>query len=613
MRLSRPQLAVAPCVAAALCLAAPAPALAGPPDEPRVLDDVAEIGKPGGELRMLVGRARDTRLFFVYGNARLVGYTRDLQLVPDILASYEVEEGRVFTFHLRRGHRWSDGQPFTSEDLRFFWEDVALDPELMPSGPEVQLLVNGEPPKVELLDDQTVRYSWSAPNPLFLPSLAAATALVIYRPAHYLKQFHKKYASPEELARLVKDNKARDWVQLFLRKDREDKFDNPHLPTLQPWMQTTAPPAERFVAKRNPYFHRVDKEGQQLPYFDRFVLEVIDPKLVPIKTGSGGSDLQVRHLSFRDYTFLKESEKRSGLRTLLWPEGRGAHLALYPNMNAQDPVWRGLFRDRRFREALSLGIDRDALSQYLYFGLARPSNNSIIPESELYREEYAQRCSTFDPEAANRLLDELGLDKRNDDGIRLLPDGRPMELVVETAGEDPEQVDILELVRDQWAQVGFKIHSKPSESEVLDNRVFSGEALMSISYGIDNGVPTAQMPPGDFAPTSQADQPQWPKWGQYHETKGKAGEAPDLPEAKRLLELFNQWTVTVGADEQAAIWHEMLDIYTSQCFTLGLIEGVRQPIAVNAKLHNLPDEAIFNWEPQGQIGVYRPDAFFFGG
>jgi peptide/nickel transport system substrate-binding protein len=593
-------------------LGSASPAAAVPPEEPLVLRDMTQLGRVGGELRMLVGRARDTRLFYVYGHVRLISYDRNLRLFPDILVNYEVEQGRVFTFRLRRGHRWSDGHPITTEDFRFFWEDVALNPELSPTGPAVQLLAGGERPKVEVLDDLTVRYSWSRPNPLFLPALAAATSILIYRPAHYLRRFHKKYAEPAELERLIQETRSRDWVQLFLRKDSGDTFDNPDMPTLQPWMPTTAPPAERFVAVRNPYFHRVDPNGQQLPYLDRFVLAVIDPKLVPIKTGSGETDLQVRHLAFRDYTFLKASEERSGLRTLLWPEGRGAHLALYPNLNANDPVWRKLFRDRRFRQALSLGIDREALSQYLYFGLAEPSNNSIIPPSPLYRPELGQRCTAYDPEAANQILDELGLTRRNRQDVRLLPDGRPAELIVETVGEDSEQSDMLELIREQWAEIGIRIHSRPSQIESLRNRIFAGETLMSVFNGIDNGVPSAVMPPKAFAPTSQADQPQWPKWGQFYETKGAVGEPPDLPEAQALMRLFEAWTSSFDLARQEDIWHEMLDLYTSQCFTLGTVEGVRQPIAARMDLRNLPETAIFNWEPHGQIGLYRPDTFFYG-
>jgi peptide/nickel transport system substrate-binding protein len=594
---------------AVFCLSAAA--VAEPPDEPRVLTDIPELGKPGGELRSLIGRARDTRLLHVFGHARLIGYNPDLSLAPDILASYDVQQGRVFTFRLRRGHRWSDGHPFTSEDFRFYWQDIASDAALLPSGPPIQLLVDGETPKVEILDELTVRYSWTRPNPLFVPALAAASAVEIYRPAHYLKQFHERYADPATLARLVKVTRSRDWTQLFLRMDRLEDSDNPAMPTLQPWMQTTEGPAQRFVAVRNPHFYRVDGRGQQLPYLDRFVLQVVDPKLIPIKTGAGETDLQARHLFFKDYTFLKQAEQRSGLRMLLWPEGRSAHLALFPNLNARDPVWRGLFRDLRFRQALSYGLDREALSAYIYFGLAAPSNNSIIPASPLYRPEYGRRCTTHDPAAANRLLDELGLDRRDRNRTRLLPDGRPLELIVETTGEDSEQTDMLELIADQWADIGFKIYAKPADREVVRNRIFSGDALMTISYGGDLGIPTAVMPPRALAPTSQADQPQWPKWGQYYETNGAAGEPPDLPEAKELMELFRSWVGSYEPARQAEIWHRMLDLYTSQCFTLGLIQEVRQPVAMRTGLRNVPETAIFNWEPQAQFGIYRPDTFFY--
>lgn len=586
-------------------------ALAEPPAEPRVIETMPEVGRPGGELQMLIGRARDVRLLDVYGYGRLVGYTQALELVPDILAKVDVQEGRVFTLTLRKGHRWSDGHPFTSEDFRFFWEDVAQNKGLSPTGPQIQLVPDGELPTVEYPDELTVRYTWSKPNPFFLPALASSTQLFIYRPAHYLRRFHEKYVEPEKLQQLVAETRSRDWVQLFLRKDRLDNYDNPEMPTLQPWMLTTAPPAERFVAVRNPHFHRVDARGQQLPYIDRVVLQVVDGKLVPIKTGAGETDLQARHIAFKDYTFLKESEARSGLATLLWQEARAAHLALYPNMNANDPVWRALFRDLRFRQALSLAVDRDAINQFLYFGLAYPANNTILPQSPLWLDELGTHCVAYDPEAANRLLDEAGLGKRNGEGLRLLPDGRPMELVVETAGEDTEQSDVLELVRDQWQQIGFRIHTKPSEREVLDNRIFSGDALMTIFFGIDNGVPTATLPPSMYAPTSQGDQPQWPKWAQFYETKGAAGEAPDLPEAKRLMELYNEWRHATDEAEQTRIWQEMLKLYASQCYTIGLVAGVQQPIAARKTLRNLPAEAIFNWDPHAQFGIYLPDTFWF--
>lgn len=585
-------------------------ALAGPPSEPRVVE-MPEIGRHGGEMRMLISRDREIRFYNIYGYSHLLAYNPELQLQPDILKSFEDEDGRVFTFRLREGHRWSDGEPFTAEDFRFYWEDVALDPELSFVGPDVRLVVDDELPKVEVLDPLTVRFTWSKPNRFFLPALASTNQLFMYRPAHYLKKFHKKYADPVELERLIKETNSRNWVQLFLRKDRLDNFDDPAMPTLQPWMLTSGPPGQRYVASRNPYFHRVDSNGQQLPYLDRFVLELVDGKLIPAKTGAGETDMQPRKIAFRDYTFLRESADRTGMRVLLWPEARASHFALAPNMNAKDPEWRRLFRDLRFRKAIALGIDRDELNQYLYSGLGQPANNTLQPQSPLWSEEVAQECTAYDPEEANRILDELGLDKKNQAGIRLLPDGRPFELVIESAGEEAEESDTLEIIANQWAKIGFKVHNKPSDRQVLRNRIFSGDGLMSIAFGIDNGVPTADQPPSSYAPTNQAEQLQWPKWGQYYETRGAAGEPPDLPEAARLMELFNAWK-SASTEEQEQIWREMLQIYSSQCYTIGLVGEVQQPIAVRNTLRNIPEHALYNWDPHAHIGIYLPDTFWHG-
>ena len=567
-------------------------------------------GAPGGELKTLVGGTRDTRLLVVYGYARLVGYDRDLELAPDIAKAVEVEDGRIFTFHLRRGHRWSDGAPFTSEDFRYWWQDVATNPKLSPVGPPRDLVVEDELPRVEILDALTVRYAWSKPNPFFLPALAGARPLFIYAPAHYLKQFHESYADPQALARLVEADRARDWAQLHGRRDDLYRFDNPDLPTLQPWRLRTRPPAIRFVAERNPHFHRVDTAGRQLPYIDRVALEVVDEKLIPVKTGVGETDLQARGLVFKDYTFLKESEAHNDLKTMLWPTARGAHLALYPNLNAADPAWRALLRDVRFRRALSLGINRDDINQTFYFGLGIGGNNSVLPASPLYRPEYRFAWAEFDPAAANRLLDEIGLTRRDDRGVRLLPDGRPLDLIVESAGEGAEETDVMQLVAENWQALGIKAYVRPSQRQVLRNRIFAGQTLMAIWFGLENGIPSADMSPYEFAPTTQQ-QYQWPKWGQHHETSGKAGAPPDEPAAMLLLELYHAWRVSRTTAERRAIWHRMLATYSQQVYTIGIIAGIPQPVAADERLRNLPEKAIYNWEPGAQFGIYRPDTFWF--
>ncbi|MBE7635822.1 ABC transporter substrate-binding protein [Sneathiella sp. P13V-1] len=568
-----------------------------------------ELGKYGGSLRSLIGNPADVKLMFVYGYARLVGYNRDLQLEADIAESFDVKEGRIFTFKLRKGHRWSDGAPFTSDDFRYWWEDVANNKKLTPAGPPASLLLDGELPKVSFPDAYTVRYEWSKPNPNFLPLLAGASPLLIYRPAHYLSEFHIRYIDKSKLNKIQKI-KLKSWASKHNRLDNLYKFDNPELPTLQPWRNTTSAPANRFVGVRNPYFHRVDSAGNQLPYIDRVILSISEPKLISAKAASGDVDLQVRALKLQDATFLKENEKRSAYRTLLWPTVKGSHFALYPNLNVTDPVWKKLIRDVRFRRALSLAIDREEINDVLYFGLATEGNNTVQKQSPLFNDEYRTRWATLDLDKANQILDEMGLDKRNEDGIRLLPDGQDLSIIVETAGESTEQTDVLELIRDSWREVGIALFTKPSQRAVFRNRIFAGETLISIWGGLENGVAGPQSNPSILAPTSQISY-QWPKWGQYYETKGASGEPIDMPEAKRLMELYGNWLTATNDDDRTKIWSEMLSIHAEQQFNIGVVSGILQPIVVTERLKNVPKSVIFNWDPGAHFGIYHPDLFYF--
>ena len=580
------------------------------PENPLVVTmdgKTSELGQHGGTLNMLIGRARDVRMLVVYGYARLIGYDRNLQMAPDILESIDVKEDRIFTMKLRKGHRWSDGQPFTSDDFKYFWEDVANDKDLSPAGPPAELLVDGKQPLVEYLDKTTIRYTWVKANPEFLPRMAGPSPLFIFRPAHYLKQFHKKY-TPKVVEMEKNDPGKRSWAAIHNREDNMYQFDNPKLPTLQPWINTTKPPADRFIAVRNPYFHRIDENGRQLPYIDKVVLPIADAKLIPTKTGAGESDLQARDIHFNNYTFLKKSEKSNNYRTFLWRTAKGSHFALFPNLNVSDPVWRSLFRDVRFRRAISMAIDRSQVNQVLYFGLATESNNTVVADSPLYRKQYQTQWAQFDRKAADKLLDEIGL-KRGPDGIRRLSDGRPLEIIVETAGESSEQTDVLELIRDTWRESGIKLFSKPSQRDLLRNRVFSGEAMMSVWEGIENGLPSADTSPDELAPISQV-QLQWPKYGQYHETAGKLGEAPDMPEAIELMKLNDTWR-TANHEAREKIWHRMLAIHSEQVLSIGVVNNVMQPVVVSNALKNVPEKGMYNWDPGAFFGVYRPDTFWF--
>lgn len=583
------------------------------PETPLVADFARRkrrIGRYGGSVRTLVSKARDLRYMSANAYARLVGYDESFQLQPDLLLSVDVQENRVFTLTLRKGHKWSDGHPFTTEDFRYYWEDVALNKELSPSGPSEILVCDGKPAKVEILDEQRIRYSWTTPNPRFLPSLAQPRPLTLYEPAHYMRQFHKRYRDKAELEQLAAKAKLKSWAALHNRMDDSYDNSNPDIPVLGPWKVVTAPPANRFVFERNPYFHRVDPEGQQLPYVDTVFVDVAAPGLFAAKANAGEVDLQSRGLSMADAPVLKEGEATHDYRTLLWTYARGSAYAFYPNLNCNDPVWRELNRDLRYRKALSAAIDRRILNNALLFGLGTEGNDTVMPQSPLYGEAYRTLNAAYDLDLANRLLDEIGLTARDANGIRKLKDGRILEVIVEVNGESSDIIDALQLVTEMWRDAGIKLFVKPQDTGILRQRSFAGQTVMVASQGLDNAVPTPQMPPTELAPVRQENFA-WPKWGQHFETAGKNGEPVDIVEAKHLMALYSAWLQSDSVEEAAQVWDDMLRNHAENQWVIGTVSGELQPIVAHRKLQNVPTKALFSWEPTSLMGIYRVDEFYW--
>jgi len=584
------------------------------PEQPLVVDLEAkgrESGVQGGTLRTMVSRSKDIRQMVVFGYSRLMIYNDNYSLTPDILASVDVEEDRRFTLHLRAGHRWSDGHPFTSADFKYWWVDVANDPELSPAGPPQFMRVNGLLPTVTFPDEHTVVYEWAQPNPFFLPQLALARPPFIFRPRHYLEQFHQAYADIDKMAEEVISQKVRSWHSLHNLRDNMYKFDNPNLPTLQPWMVSPESSKNRPVFVRNPYYHRIDSHGIQLPYIDKVEMSIVGAGLIAAKSNAGEADLQARGLDFNDVSILKKGELDGGnYRVLLWSNGAASQMAIYPNLNFADPVWRSVLRDVRFRRALSMGIDRRMINRALYFGLGVEGGMSSLSASPLYTEKNQKAWSQFDTDHANQLLDEIGLTQRQGDGTRLLPDGRPLRLVIATAGERQEVENALQITADTWRELGIEMVLRPLDRDILRMHVNSGIGMASVWFGWDNGIPTADTSPDYLAPTQQNFYA-WPKWGQYHETSGAAGEPPDLDEAKQLMKYAQQWVDASTIDERRQIWQHMLDIHADQVYGIGIVAETPQPVVVSKRLRNVPEEAVWAWQPGAQFGVHRPDEFFF--
>lgn len=584
------------------------------PSEPLVVDLEAKgrsFGRQGGTLRTLISRTKDVRQMVVYGYARLVGYQPDYTLAPDILAAVDVEEGRKFTLHLRPGHRWSDGIPFTSDDFRYWWENVANDPDITPSGPPDFMIVDNRLGKVTFPDEHTVVFEWQIPNPNFLPLLAQASPPFIYRPAHYLSQFHVKFADPDALIEKVKAARVKSWAALHNKRDNMYKFDNPALPTLQPWINTSDKDSSRKLFVRNPYFHRVDSRGVQLPYIDVVQMTVVGGGLIAAKANAGEVDLQARGLDFPDVAILKKGEADGGkYRTLLWANGAASQIAIYPNLNFADPVWRDVMRDVRFRRALSLGIDRRMINRALYFGLASEGGMSALSQSALYNDDNTHSWSMMNLAHANALLDDMGLTERTPAGLRELPDGRPMEFVIETAGERSKEENALAIITDTWRDLGIRLIMRPLDRDILRNRIYAGRTMASVWYGWDNGLPGPSTSPSYLAPTNQ-EFFAWPMWGQYYQTVGQAGSPPDMQPAKRLMLLANDWNHTDDPQMREDIWKRMLAIHAEQQFAIGVLAEAPQPVVVSNDLMNVPEHGIWAFDPGAHFGIHRIDEFYF--
>ncbi|WP_254694287.1 ABC transporter substrate-binding protein [Sulfitobacter sp. SK012] len=584
------------------------------PNEPLISDMETKgrsYGRQGGTLRTLVSRSKDVRQMVVYGYARLVGYAPDYSLKPDILRAIDVEDNRRFTMHLRDGHRWSDGALFTSADFEYWWNDIVNNEKITPTGPPEFMTVNGKLGSVTFPDPLTVVFEWDDPNPVFLPLLAQAAPPFIYRPAHYLKQFHIDYADSDELRSNMKTARVRSWAALHNKYDSMNKFDNPDQPTLHPWSNASNQQSSRKLFVRNPYFHRIDKRGVQLPYIDVVEMTIVGGGLIAAKANAGEVDLQARGLDFRDVAILKKGENEGGkYKTLLWENGAASQIAIYPNLNFADPVWREVIRDVRFRRALSLGIDRRMINRALYFGLAVEGGMTAINMSPLHKDADLEMWSVLDIERGNALLDEMGLTERTPSGLRKLPDGRPMEFVIETAGERQEEENALAIITDTWRELGIRLIMRPLDRDILRNRVYAGVAMAATWYGWDNGLPRAETSPGYLAPTQQ-EFFAWPKWGQYFQTSGQAGEAPDMPEPARLMELSHQWMETSDTETLTAIWDEMLTIHAEQQYGIGVLSEAPQPVVVSLSLRNVPENGVWAFDPGAHFGIHRIDEFYF--
>jgi peptide/nickel transport system substrate-binding protein len=571
------------------------------PEEPAVVEPVESIGRYGGSWRRVNLGIHDIQLSARLGYDPLVRWNRNgRDLAPGLAKSWEVrDDARTYVFHLRRGLKWSDGAPLTSADFRFAFEDVLGNKELMPVLPS-WLAIDGLPGRIETPDPLTVVYRFDKPHALFL-QMVAYQGVILAAPQHYLKQFHPKYADPQALAARLDEEGLEHWFQLFSVQANPDR--NPELPTCRPFVLRTRPPAPRIVAERNPYYWKVDPAGNQLPYIDRIVYtDVQSNELATLKALAGDVDFQARRIDPANYPLFMENRHQGGYHVQrdLVPDPN----CVYINQHSKDPVLRPLLQDRRFRIALSVAINREEIIRLLYSGMAEPSRAVASPYDPFYLPEYDAKYLEYDPEKANRLLDELGLE-RDGSGLRRLPDGRPFRQILNVfQSETGSTVNLWQLVADYWREVGLDFAVRLDAPALSRMQVQNGNSdfWAYVNVGLHWALNPLWYVPWEsssyFAPL----------YGRYRSSKGKSGIRPP-PEMQRLVDWYNELASCPDEARRLELGHRILGQWAEECYVIGVCRNEQITIVKN-NFRNVPDTILHSYQlmTPGYIGI---EQFYF--
>jgi peptide/nickel transport system substrate-binding protein len=541
------------------------------PVNPLVVEPYESLGQYGGTWKIGVLSPRAA-----YMSARTVTESFAMwdrtgsQPIPDVAESWEIsDDGTTYTFHLREGMKWSDGEPFTSADILFWFNDIIMNSEYTPAPPD-WLKIKGEVAAVSAPDDYTVVFTFASPYSLFLPNLAFRGVSMFDFPKHYISQFHPAYVDEAELAAKIKELGYETWNTAVLDLAYTA---NPDLPRISAWVNTTPKPETSAVFMRNPYYWKVDTEGRQLPYMDTMEIAIYqDREVMVLGAMNGEINYEAQVIAPTDFPVLSENEERGGYTMYRYP--RPVPMVVFFNMDSSDPVWGPLVKDKRFRLALSIGVDRNDINQSAFLGLGEITQ-ALPPPADPYSVPELNTVSTeFDPDEANRLLDEVGLDKRDSEGFRLSADGDRLSFTMPVLGGQGVADRAYEILAEYWRKLGIDIavNFMPSQNWV---------AMVRAGEHVAAGYPIWYVPTADTAYYA-------PLTGLYYATNGAQGVEPQ-GELLKLQQLFDEMKAATDPAEQKRLGQEIVRIHAENLFKVGYVGGF-QPVLADSRFHNIPHE-----------------------
>lgn len=586
------------------------------PENPLLVPVVERVGDYGGVWRRAFLGPADSNNYVRVVYDGLFRFSPDgAKIEPKIAAGAESSaDFKVWTIKLRKGSRWSDGAPFGADDIMFWYKEVLLNKELTPAITGWVRNSDGTTMLAEKVDDVTVKFTYKNPATLFLTAVAnqdgADGTFAMFLPAHYLRKFHPSFTPMAEIEKMAQDAGFKTWTQLFT--NRATPPQNPERPTMAAWSPASRASDPVFTLRRNPYYVGVDSAGNQLPYIDevRFTY-FADVQALNLQAIAGNFDMQERHIQMTNYPVLKEQEKTGKYRVITWPTFGGSDAIVAFNQTYKgDPDVAKLLATLDFRIAMSHAINREQIKESVFLGLGEPRQGVPAPWHPYFPgNEYATKFTEFDRAKANRLLDGIGLTKKDANGIRLFASGKPATVEISVVPAFAAWPDVALLISKDWEAVGIKtivqqreraLHFKMDENNELQVEMWNEDTTAFPFTG------NAKMDPR-IAPNLTI-APLVPK---FLASGGKEGmDAP--PPLKRIMELIDH-ARTVGPDEQVKDAQEIFRIWADNLYeigTVGLTPMVQGVVVAGTKFRNVPTTLGNDW-PLRSPGNARTEQFFF--
>lgn len=586
--------------------------------EPVVMEGADGIGRYGGAWHRLANSYEDLKtIAWRLSAANLLRWSpQGYPLVPHVAKSWEISpDHRVYTFTLREGMRWSDGHPFSADDLVYWYEHEV---RYFNAQPKI-LRAGATQGRVTRVDARRVRFEFSQPNPLFLERLASIgmnfedyTEYVV--PAHYLRKYHPELGDPELIRQTMDALKLSSPIAAYKQMKRHM---NPEHPRIWPWVLHTHRPTTPQTFVRNPYYWAVDSQGNQLPYLDRLVMDIKSNNLIAIAAASGEPSMQDRHIRYDDHILLLGGASAHGYEVYHWKPSTQSLFTIFPNLNRRvdparpDTQWKHtVLNEARFRQALSLAINRRDIIAAEFYGQAEPAQITPPPDSPYHNARLRDSFTDHDPARASQLLDDLGLKQRDAEGFRVFPDGTRMAFTLNLTDyttDGPAQ-----FVIEDWARVGVRAVLRSRARRLFEQEKLTYEHDFTVWTGESEFYPLVE--PRNFVPT-YLESFYAPAYGLWYQFGGLHGdptalrpnsiEPPRGHPLRRAMELLDEVNTMPAEADRIARFNDIQEIAADQVWTISIATPPPQLVVVKKGFRNVPRTALFgaNFQSPANAGM----------